>query len=104
MATSKRLSILAMVLWLCAVYSVQVQAKAFVVINELHTDPDVKTELVEFIELHNYGSEAVDISGWSLTDGVFYTFPAQTVLSPVQRPGSPSSLARHSNIPVRPGL
>ncbi|MHC4160376.1 MAG: hypothetical protein ACYSSO_15025, partial [Planctomycetota bacterium] len=27
-----------------------------VVINEIHYDPDVKTELVEFIELHNTGT------------------------------------------------
>ncbi len=51
-----------------------------VVINELHTNPDIKTELVEFIELYNYGSVAVDLSGWSFTEGVFYTFPAGAML------------------------
>ena len=51
-----------------------------VIINELHTDPDVKTELVEFVELYNAGAEAVDLSGWSLTEGVFYTFPDGTLL------------------------
>jgi hypothetical protein len=56
-------------------------AGASVVINELHTNPDVKTELVEFVELHNCGAEDVDISGWSFTEGVFYTFPAGTTLA-----------------------
>jgi len=51
-----------------------------VAINELHTNPDVKTELVEFVELYNYGTVAVDLSGWSFTEGVFYTFPAGTTL------------------------
>ncbi|MDI6448632.1 lamin tail domain-containing protein [Anaerobaca lacustris] len=53
---------------------------ARVVINELHTNPDVKTELVEFVELYNPGPDAVDLSGWSLSEGVFYTFGAGTVL------------------------
>ncbi len=52
-----------------------------VVINELHTNPDVKTELVEFVELHNFGLADVDLSGWSFAEGVFYTFPAGTTLA-----------------------
>jgi hypothetical protein len=35
-----------------------------VVINEIHYDPDVKTELVEFVELHNVSDEAIDLTGW----------------------------------------
>ena len=52
--------------------------KGQIVINEIHYDPDVKTELVEFIELHNASGAAVNISGWSFTDAVDYTFPAGT--------------------------
>jgi hypothetical protein len=52
-----------------------------VVINEIHYDPDVKTEAVEFIELYNNGTAAVDLSGWSLVDAVSYTFPAGTSLA-----------------------
>ena len=55
-------------------------ALATVVINELHTNPDVKTELVEFVELTNSGTAEVDLSGWQFTEGVFYTFPAGTKL------------------------
>ncbi len=52
-----------------------------VVINELNVDPDVKTESVEFVELYNPGSDVVDLSGWRLEGGVFYTFPAGTSLA-----------------------
>ncbi len=51
-----------------------------VVINELHVNPDVKTELVEYVELHNPGTASVDLSGWRLDGGVFYTFAAGKVL------------------------
>lgn len=55
-------------------------APAAVVITEIHYDPDVKTEPVEFIELHNTGGGAVDLSGWQFTEGVTYTFPGGTTL------------------------
>lgn len=41
-----------------------------IVINELHTNPDVKTELLEFVELHNAGPEPMSLSGWSLAGGI----------------------------------
>ncbi|TWT74577.1 CotH protein [Posidoniimonas polymericola] len=47
-----------------------------VVINEIHYDPDVATEQVEFLELHNTGAETVDLAGWRIDDAVDYTFPA----------------------------
>jgi hypothetical protein len=47
-----------------------------VLINEIHPNPDVKTELVEFIELHNTGTSPVNVGGWAFTSGVDYTFPA----------------------------
>ena len=42
---------------------------ATMLINEIHLDPDVKTEPVEFIELYNYGDQAIDLSGWLFSDG-----------------------------------
>ncbi len=72
------------VLWLCGVPASGAPgdpAGAGVVINELHTNPDLKTELVEFVELHNAGAADVDLSGWSLTEGVFYTFAPGTTLA-----------------------
>ena len=47
---------------------------AAVVINELHVNPDLETQLVEFIELHNRSDRGVDLSGWFFTEGVEYVF------------------------------
>jgi hypothetical protein len=46
-----------------------------VVINEFHYDPDIATEQVEFIELHNTGPGSVDLSGWRIDEAVDYAFP-----------------------------
>src|SRR4030043_609892 len=51
-----------------------------VVINEIHYDPDVKTELVEFIELYNTTAADIDLSGWYFTDAIIYMFPAGSIL------------------------
>lgn len=36
----------------------------------------------EFIELHNPGPAAIDLTGWRLSGGIDYTFPAGTTLEP----------------------
>src|SRR5512135_3710539 len=70
-----------MVCWLCGVcVGPLFAAEPAVVINELHVNPDVKTELVEFVELCNLGTTDVDLSGWQLADGIFFTFPAGATL------------------------
>jgi hypothetical protein len=51
-----------------------------VVINEIHYDPEPKTEPVEFIELYNAGASAPNMSGWRFTSGVSFTFPPGTSL------------------------
>jgi hypothetical protein len=56
--------------------------RAEAVINEIHYDPDVKTQLVEFLELTNPGSAPVDLSGAYFSDGITYTFPQGTTLAP----------------------
>lgn len=53
-----------------------------VVINEIHYDPEPKTEPVEFIELYNAGAAAANMAGWRFTSGVAFTFPAGTTLDP----------------------
>jgi len=53
-----------------------------VVINEVHYNPDIKTEPAEFIELHNNGAGSVDLTGWSIDGSVQYSFPQGTVLAP----------------------
>ena len=54
---------------------------AAVIINEIHYNPDVKTDPGEFVELHNNGTNAVNLAGWAFTDGLNYTFPS-TNLAP----------------------
>ncbi|UCF42300.1 MAG: lamin tail domain-containing protein [Planctomycetota bacterium] len=53
-----------------------------VVINEIHTDPDLKTEQVEFVELYNISNETVDLSGWYFSRGFDFTFPPSTSIPP----------------------
>jgi len=52
-----------------------------IVINEIHYDPDVRTERVEFIELYNGGPDPVDLSDWYFDDGVDYVFPGGTTIT-----------------------
>ncbi|OHB68933.1 MAG: hypothetical protein A2V70_09625, partial [Planctomycetes bacterium RBG_13_63_9] len=51
-----------------------------IVINEIHYDPDVKTEPVEFVELYNPTATGIDLSGWQFTDGIEYTLPPDTII------------------------
>jgi len=51
-----------------------------VVINEIHYDPDVKTELAEFVELYNTTADPIDISHWRFSDGIDFEFPGATTL------------------------
>ncbi|MBN1846209.1 MAG: lamin tail domain-containing protein, partial [Sedimentisphaerales bacterium] len=51
-----------------------------IVINEIHSNPDVKTELIEFVELYNPWPKAVDLAGWYFSEGIDYVFPADTVI------------------------
>lgn len=53
-----------------------------VIINEIHHSPDVKTEKVEFVELYNRSTNAVDLSGWRLSDGVEFVFAPGVVVAP----------------------
>ena len=57
-----------------------IPADSGVVINEIHYDPDVKTELIEFIELHNTAAEDIDLSGWYFRRGISYQFSAGSKL------------------------
>jgi regulation of enolase protein 1 (concanavalin A-like superfamily) len=53
-----------------------------VVINEILYHPVSGDEEDEFVELHNRGATAVDLSGWRFTQGIDWTFSAGTVLPP----------------------
>ncbi|MCO6044381.1 lamin tail domain-containing protein [Aeoliella sp. ICT_H6.2] len=51
-----------------------------VLINEIGYDVGDDSEPLEFVELYNAGSSAVDLSGWQLDSGVQFTLPHGTVL------------------------
>ncbi len=58
-------------------------ARGEVIINEIMYRPGTgfpENTGLEFIELHNTATAAVDVSGWSLTSGVAFTLPASTVI------------------------
>ncbi len=58
----------------CSVVLPFLQASAAIVINEIHYNPDVKTEPAEFVELHNSGTNPVNLAGWYFSSGISYTF------------------------------
>jgi hypothetical protein len=53
-----------------------------VVLNEVHYAPRDKTVPEEFVELHNAGGVAVDLSGWYFAGGIDWTFPPGTSIGP----------------------
>ena len=55
---------------------------AGVVINEIHYDADPKTAAVEFVELHNTGDRTEHLGGWYFSNGIDFTFAANTALNP----------------------
>jgi len=82
-----------LMLAVCAVAVVSsVRLGAQVVISEIHYHPveepafdsgynaalDLSDDVHEFIEIQNAGTTAVDLTGWSLADGMGYVFPAGT--------------------------
>lgn len=50
------------------------------VINEIHYNPDLDTEWVEFIEIHNRAAEPANVGAWTLSGGINYVFPDGTVI------------------------
>ncbi len=55
------------------------RASAQIVVSELMYNP-VGGNTNEFVELHNAGTNAVDVGGWAFTAGIAYTFPAPSVI------------------------
>jgi len=58
-----------------------------VLITEIMYNPSIEGQAPEnlaeeFIEIHNQGAEAVDMSGWRFVRGIDYQFPEQTTLAP----------------------
>ncbi len=55
-------------------------ATASVVINEIHYNSRPNSAQDEFIELHNPGDTAVDLSGWFFSDGIDFVFPLGSMI------------------------
>lgn len=51
-----------------------------IVINEIMFDAPSDQGTGEYLELYNRGATAVDLSGWKISDGVRFDFPAGTTL------------------------
>ncbi len=61
---------------ICGAFS----AGAQVVINEIMYHPASENVLEEYIELHNRSTTNVNVSGWRFSNGVDFTFPANTII------------------------
>src|SRR5262245_19994320 len=78
----------------CLVF--RAQADQRVLLSEIHYHPveraafdssgapvlDISDDVHEFVELHNAGTNAVNLNGWSLSGGIAFDFPAGLTLSP----------------------
>ncbi|MGQ9589451.1 MAG: lamin tail domain-containing protein [Planctomycetota bacterium] len=58
----------------------RVSANADVVLNEVMYHPIDNDDDKEYVELYNRGSYAVDLSGWSFTRGINFTFSPGTAI------------------------
>ncbi len=65
-----------------ALLGVQGSALSQIVINEIHYEPEDNIDPGEFVELVNAGGSEVDLSSWSFTNGIDFTFPPSTMLGP----------------------
>jgi len=57
-----------------------VSSNGTAVINELHYNPPLSTSPSEFIEIYNGGLDPLDLTGWTLSGGVDFAFPAGATL------------------------
>jgi hypothetical protein len=59
-----------------------IQAVSPVVINELMYHPISEEDDDQYVELHNRTTQSVSLGGWSLSDGIEFTFPAGATIAP----------------------
>ncbi|HWQ92728.1 MAG TPA: lamin tail domain-containing protein, partial [Clostridia bacterium] len=57
-----------------------IRADSVVVFNEVMYHPSTNEAALEWVELHNQMAVDVDLSGWSISDAIQYTFPKNTVI------------------------
>src|SRR4051812_3939698 len=70
----------ALLLLLSVCLSISTRADTVVVFNEIMYHPSSNEPGLEWIELHNQEAVDVDLTGWSITGGISYDFPANTVM------------------------
>ncbi len=58
----------------------QLRADAVIVFNEIMYHPSANEAAMEWVELRNALAVDVDISGWSITGGIDYTFASNTIV------------------------
>ena len=75
------LHILAPTLLLLIILSAQADDKD-IIINEIMYHPPNDLENLQYVELFNRGNTQVDISNWSFSKGIKYTFPTGTTVAP----------------------
>ncbi|MGB0931752.1 MAG: lamin tail domain-containing protein [Chitinophagales bacterium] len=69
------------VLFLFSYFPAIAQSESDIVITEImYNPPESGADSLEFIELYNKSGAAIDISGYSFSEGVTFTFPANTVI------------------------
>ncbi|HWN96235.1 MAG TPA: lamin tail domain-containing protein, partial [Methylomirabilota bacterium] len=73
-----------------------------IVINEIMYGPISEEDDDEYVELHNKGTNAVDIGGWRFTRGIDLTFPPNTIIQPngyvVAAKNSAHLISHHANL------
>ncbi len=73
--------LLASLLGLIALLCGRVECSAGpVMINEIHHSPVPRQQPLEFVELFNSGTNAVELSGWRLSGGVDFVLPTPTTI------------------------
>jgi hypothetical protein len=60
--------------------SFSVQSRAAIVINEIMYHPASDNNDEEYLELYNTGDQAVNVSNYSFTSGIAYTFPSSVTI------------------------
>lgn len=63
-------------------HSTQINTPAMVVFHDVDAHPASGNPAEEYLILRNATAEAVDVSGWTLSGGITYTFPGGTVIPP----------------------
>jgi hypothetical protein len=75
-----------------------------IVINEIMYDAPSDHGTAEYLELYNRGAETVDLTGWEISDGARFDFPAGTTIAPggylVVAADADCLTAAHGAIPV----